>query len=112
MGHFSILTINHDYFTNAINVPDLRERLYSTVMGHDTFHGVIKNKFRNDTLPGFDLAYTAHADFCPVLAFSHGYIKGVVGEVIIRAADEKSLDDYLVAVAKQRGFVIYKKGEK
>lgn len=53
--------------------------------------------------------YTSHADYCPVLAISHGNLKGVLGTLVIPHHDDKTLDDYLVAASKERGFVIYKK---
>jgi len=115
MGHFSIVTFDHDRLHEALDSDDLRNRLSNTIQGTGTFHGIPSLEDRRalertrETLPGVQLAYTAHADTCPVLAFSHGYIKGVVGELRIPRYDDKTIDDYLVKVAKERGFVIYKK---
>ena len=114
MGHFSILTVNHDRVHEDIADPHLSDKLHD-VLFTGLLHGIPSQDERRelrklrDMPKSLELAYTSHADTCPVLAFSHGYIKGELGHLQIPRYDDKSLDDYLISVAKARGFVIYKK---
>lgn len=107
MGRFSVLTIQHDNIHQIQRDERVGDKLYSMIQLGDSYKEIFTK--RGDRLPGIDLAYSSHADYCPVIAFSHGFSKGVLGSLVIPRHDDKTLDDYLVAVAKERGFVIYKK---
>lgn len=110
MGRFTVLTVSHDRIHDAVKSDNLETRLFNLVSRGVVERGVFTHPL--DRLPGIEVAYTEHNDTCPVLAFSHGRIKGVLGSLDIPRHDDKTLDDYLVTVAKRRGFVIYKKGDK
>lgn len=110
MGHFSVLTVQHDNIHEIQRDDRVGDKIHSMIQLGKHYPDIATK--RGDRLPGIALAYSSHADYCPVIAFSHGYTKGVLGSLTIPRHDDKTLDDYLIEIAKQRGFVIYKKGEK